>query len=295
MKMRKAVFPVAGLGTRFLPATKAVPKELLPVVDKPLIQYTTEEAVRAGVTELIFIVSRLKNAIQDHFDMAYELEMELQRKGKVELLDTVRAIVPSGVSCSFVRQSEARGLGHAVACAGPTVGNEPFAVLLPDDLIDDPDRGCLAQMAEVFREKQGSVIAVEPVPKDETHRYGIVSARLFEGNLAKMEGIVEKPEPGHAPSNLAVVGRYIFTPRLFDCLKRTQPGAGGEIQLTDAVALLLQEEDVYAFRFEGHRYDCGSKLGMLQATYAMALRDPEVGHHFAAHVESSRGGRKRRG
>lgn len=286
MKLRKAVFPVAGLGTRFLPATKAVPKEMLPVMDKPLIQYATEEAVRAGIRELIFVVSRTKTAIQEHFDRAHELETELERKGKDELLGAVRSVLPEDVTCRFATQAEPLGLGHAVLCARPLVGDEPFAVLLPDDLIDDGDRGCLTQMLHVFEKRQGSVIAVEPVPGGETDRYGIVSAEEIDAALGRMNAIVEKPAPAEAPSNLAVVGRYIFTPALFDYLARTAAGAGGEIQLTDAVAMLLASEDVFAFRFEGRRYDCGSKLGMLQATVAYALKDPDVGEHVAGHLAS---------
>ena len=287
MKVRKAVFPVAGLGTRFLPASKAVPKELLPVVDKPLIQYATEEAIRAGITELIFVVSRTKNAIQDHYDRAQELEAELARKGKSRELALVHSVVPAGVHCLFARQPEARGLGHAVLCAQSAIGNEPFAVILPDDLIDDGTRGCLAQLLEVFGDRGESVIAVEQVPRAETSRYGIVSIEGGAGRVSRMTGVVEKPKPEDAPSELAVVGRYVFTPGILAQLRNTGAGAGGEIQLTDAVAKLLVEEGVHACRFEGRRYDCGSKLGMLEATLAYGLKDAEVGSQFADRIAAA--------
>lgn len=286
MKLRKAVFPVAGLGTRFLPATKAIPKELLPIVDKPLIQYATEEAVRAGVTELIFVTSPIKDAIRSHFHEARELEQELAARGKHEMLKVVREVVPAGVTCTFVHQDQPRGLGHAVLCAREIVGDNAFAVLLPDDLIDDGDRGCLVQMAERFAELQQSVIAVEPVAPDQTDRYGIVSCEPVSKQLCRLSAIVEKPKPALAPSNLAVVGRYIFTPGLMECLARTGPGAGGEIQLTDGISALLGTEEVYAYRFQGRRFDCGSKLGFLQATLEYALRDADVGVAFSEHVEA---------
>jgi UTP--glucose-1-phosphate uridylyltransferase len=284
MKLRKAVFPVAGLGTRFLPATKAIPKELLPIVDKPLIQYATEEALRAGIDELIFVTSPVKDAIRVHFDGSPGLEDELMARGRHDLLPLVREMLPSRVRCEFVHQEQALGLGHAVLCAKDAVGNEPFAVLLPDDLIDDRARGCMVQMAERFKELKQSMIAVEPVPADQTNRYGIVSCEPMEQRLCRMTAIVEKPSPEAAPSNLAVVGRYVFTPALMEQLAETGPGAGGEIQLTDAVSGLLSREDVYAYRFEGRRFDCGSKLGFLQATLEYAHRDADIGIEFAEYV-----------
>jgi UTP--glucose-1-phosphate uridylyltransferase len=282
MKIRKVVLPVAGLGTRFLPATKAVPKELLPVGDKPLVQYATDEALRAGITELIFITSRTKTAIQAHYDKAHELEAELTQKKKDELLRAVRSIVPEGVTCMFIDQPRALGLGHAVLCARAAVGDEPFAVILPDDLIDDGERGCLAQMVEAFGEHGHSMVAVESVHPEQTDRYGIVSVRGEGGRAERMKAIVEKPRPADAPSNLGVVGRYVFTPRLFEHLDRTAAGAGGEIQLTDAIAALIEEEPVFAFQFEGRRYDCGSKRGMVHATVAYALKDPELAAELGA-------------
>lgn len=271
---------MAGLGTRFLPATKASPKEMLPVVDKPIIQYAAEEAIAAGITELIFVTGRTKRAIEDHFDRSVELELELTARGKTEWLDALRNMVPDGVSCIYIRQSEPRGLGHAVLCARPAVGDEPFAVLLPDDLIDDGSRGCLAQMVSAFNEMRCSLIAVETVPRDQTGQYGIVSVAGDNDRAPRMEGILEKPAPAEAPSNLAVVGRYILTPGIFAELEATGTGAGGEIQLTDAIARLLDAEPVRAFRFEGRRYDCGSKLGFLEATLAYASKHPEIGEQF---------------
>ncbi|MBI2993845.1 MAG: UTP--glucose-1-phosphate uridylyltransferase GalU [Gammaproteobacteria bacterium] len=289
MIVRKVVFPVAGLGTRFLPATKAVPKEMLPVVDKPLIQYAAEEAVRAGIHELIFVVSPSRTAIQDHFSPSAELETLLERKARHDLLHQVRSVLPAGVSCHFVSQAEPLGLGHAVLRARELVGDEPFAVALPDDLIEDGSRGVLAQMVALFQEHRRSIIAVEPVPREETHKYGIVSMESGADGLGAIKAIVEKPKPADAPSNLAVVGRYVFTPKLLECLARTAAGSGGEIQLTDAVAMLLSCEEVFAFSFAGRRFDCGSKLGMLQATVAFALQDPEIGEQFADHLEKVRG------
>ena len=275
-KITKAVFPVAGMGTRFLPATKASPKEMLPVVDKPLIQYAVEEAVAAGLTEMIFITGRGKRAIEDHFDIAYELETELSGRGKRELLKLVREVIPPHVSCTYVRQPQALGLGHAILCAMPVVGNVPFAVVLADDLID-AKRPALAQMVEVFRDRGCSVVAVENVPRRQTRQYGIVRTERGSRSPHRMTGIVEKPEPRRAPSTLGVVGRYLLTPAIFRHLKRIKPGAGGEIQLTDGIASLLREEHVFAYEFEGVRYDCGSKLGYLQANLAYALKHPEVG------------------
>lgn len=278
--VRKAVFPVAGLGTRFLPATKASPKEMLPIVDKPLIQYAVEEAVAAGIDVMVFITSRTKRAISDHFDKAYELETELANRGKSEILRIVQNIVPSHVTCVYIRQAEALGLGHAVSCARAVIGDEPFAVLLADDMIDDGHAGCLSQMVKVFDEWQCSVLGVERISPSETQSYGIVKANLIQHNIGKLEQIVEKPKPENAPSNLAVVGRYILTPAIFDKLDNVAKGAGGEIQLTDAIAMLLHEEPVLAYEFEGKRYDCGSKLGYLIATVEQGLKHPELSDSF---------------
>ena len=279
-RVTKAVFPVAGLGTRFLPATKASPKEMLPVVDKPLIQYAAEEAVAAGITDLIFITGRGKRAIEDHFDKAYELEAELQAHGKNKLLKEVRGLLPEGVMCSFTRQSEALGLGHAVLCARHLVGDEPFAVILADDLID-ASVPVMKQMAQVHAANGGSVIAVQNVGRDDTASYGIVSVSGQVGKgLQKMSAIVEKPKPEDAPSTLGVVGRYILSPRIFHYLENLRPGAGREIQLTDAIGRLLREESVFAYEFHGQRYDCGSKLGYLQATVNYALKHPELAADF---------------
>ncbi|MBU3720307.1 MAG: UTP--glucose-1-phosphate uridylyltransferase GalU [Burkholderiaceae bacterium] len=285
-KVRKAVFPVAGLGTRFLPATKASPKEMLPVVDKPLIQYAVEEAAAAGITDMIFITGRSKRAIEDHFDKAYELEAELEAKGKQQLLDVVRGVAPGSINCIYIRQPEALGLGHAVLCAEPVVGDEPFAILLADDLMDAGERGnpVMRQMVERYAQHQASVIAVEEVPQQDSSKYGIVSADPFSqepGGIARMRGIVEKPQPEDAPSNLAVVGRYLLTPRIFDLIRSQTPGAGGEIQLTDAIARLLIEEQVLAYRFIGKRFDCGSKLGYMQASVTLARRHAEIGSDFS--------------
>jgi UTP--glucose-1-phosphate uridylyltransferase len=284
-KIRKAVFPVAGLGTRFLPATKANPKEMLPVVDKPLIQYAAEEAIAAGVEVLIFITGRNKRSIPDHFDKAYELETELESRGKLADLEEVRNIIPKDVTCVYIRQAEALGLGHAVACAEAVVGNEPFAVILADDLIDTGDvQGCLGYMIEQYARHGGSLVGVERVPKDHTDRYGIVSSTPFEPRLTRMHGIVEKPKPAEAPTNLGVVGRYILSPTIFEILREIAPGAGGELQLTDAIAELLTREPVYAYEFEGRRYDCGDKLGYLEATVEYALKHPELGEEFADYL-----------
>ena len=290
-QVRKAVFPVAGLGTRFLPATKASPKEMLPIVDKPLIQYGVEEAVAAGVETLIFIIGRTKNAIADHFDKAYELEVELETRGKSDLLQIVRNIVPPRVDCVYVRQAEALGLGHAVLCARPVVGNEPFAVILADDLIEEDaqEGGALSQMARQFNKYQCSILGVERVPKSETNKYGIVHPLPFATRLSNVDGIVEKPKPENAPSNLAVVGRYILTSRIFDLLENTPRGAGNEIQLTDGIAALLHEEQVLAYEFSGRRHDCGSKLGYLVATVEYGLRHPELGDQFRDYLRELSG------
>ncbi|MCU7914601.1 MAG: UTP--glucose-1-phosphate uridylyltransferase GalU [Candidatus Thiodiazotropha sp. (ex Gloverina cf. vestifex)] len=286
-KIRKAVFPVAGLGTRFLPATKANPKEMLPVVDKPLIQYAAEEAEEAGVDALVFVTGRNKRSIPDHFDKAYELESELKGAGKTELLNKVQNVLPANVDCIYLRQAEALGLGHAVLCAESVVGDEPFAVILADDLIRGDDGvGAIAQMSKIYERYQCSVILVEEVPPEETHKYGIVEIEDDDGETAIITSIVEKPKPEVAPSNLAVVGRYILTPRIFALLKQTGRGAGGEIQLTDAIAELLKYEKVRAYRIKGKRYDCGSKLGYLEATVEYGLSHAELGDDFNAYLKS---------
>lgn len=283
--VKKAVFPVAGLGTRFLPATKASPKEMLPVVDKPLIQYAVEEAVAAGIDTMIFVTGRNKNAIPDHFDKAYELEKELEERGKTATLKLVQEIVPSNISCVFIRQAEALGLGHAVLCAKTLVNNEPFAVILADDLIENPVQGCMEQMTELFRKEQSSILGVERVDPSETKSYGIVATTEISKTLGRVETIVEKPDPVDAPSNLGVVGRYILTPAIFDKIEKTGKGAGGEIQLTDAISALLQDEPVLAYEFSGSRYDCGSKLGYLIATVEHALIHKELKKDFKAYLK----------
>ena len=284
-KLRKAVFPVAGFGSRFLPVTKASPKEMLPIVDKPLIQYAVEEAAAAGITEMIFVTGRNKRAIEDHFDKAYELETELERKNKGVLLDSVRSVLPEGVRCIYIRQAEPLGLGHAVLCAQSIVGNEPFAVLLADDLID-ASPPALCRMAEIFAQRGASLLGVEEVPRDQTQSYGIVTVDKMEGDTAQMHSIVEKPRPAEAPSNLAVIGRYVLTPRIFELLAEVVPGAGGEIQLTDAISALLAHERVFAVRLPGQRYDCGSKLGYLQAMVEYGLRHAEIGEDFARYLKA---------
>jgi len=283
-EITKAVFPVAGMGTRFLPATKANPKEMLPVVDKPLIQYAVEEAVAAGMTEMIFITGRNKRSIPDHFDKAYELEAELEAKGKEKLLEIVHNIVPDDVTCVYIRQTDALGLGHAVLRAKPVVGNDPFAVILADDLIDGHGSSIMEQMVECYRKVGSSVIGIEEVPPEETNKYGIVDIESFEADLGVLRGIVEKPDPADAPSNLGVVGRYLLTPSIFPLLEQTGRGSGGEIQLTDAIAALLKKEKVFGYRFHGKRYDCGSKLGYLQATVEYALKHPELAEPFRTYL-----------
>lgn len=284
-KITKAVFPVAGLGTRFLPATKASPKEMLPIVDKPLIQYAAEEAIAAGIDTLIFITGRSKRAIGDHFDKAYELETELEQRGKLDRLAEVKDIVPPGVNCIFIRQAEALGLGHAVLCAKPVVNNEPFAVILADDLIRGNLKGCLTQMVDVYNEHACSVLACERVPQEETAKYGVVTPENISERLDKLLGIVEKPKPENAPSNLAVVGRYLLTPRIFQLLETLPRGAGGEYQLTDAIAALLKYETVFAYEFDGKRYDCGSKLGYVTANLEYALEHHEIGPDFKRYLQ----------
>jgi len=280
----KAVFPVAGMGSRFLPATKASPKEMMPIVDKPLIQYAVEEAVDAGITDMIFITGRNKRAIEDHFDTAYEVESELAARGKTELLELVRSVIPRGINCIYIRQPEALGLGHAVLCAKPVVNDEPFAVILADDLID-ARTPVIAQMTRVFARYASSVLGVQEIPREQSRQYGMVRHKPVEDNIEEVVAIVEKPQPADAPSNLAVVGRYILTPRIFHHLERVTPGAGGEIQLTDAIAALLAEDKVLACRFDGTRYDCGSKLGYLQAMVAFGRRHPEAGKAFDAFLK----------
>lgn len=270
-RIRKAVFPVAGLGTRFLPATKTVPKEMLPIIDKPLIQYAVDEAVEAGCETLIFVTNRYKHAVADYFDKAYELEQKLERAGKTEQLELIRNVLPSHVRAVFVTQAEALGLGHAVLCAKPIIGDEPFAVLLPDDLIWNRGPGALAQMADAAEASGASQIAVQDVPREQTGSYGIVATEAFSGREGRITAIVEKPSPEVAPSNLAVVGRYILSPRIFDLLESTTPGAGGEIQLTDAIAALLAQHPVHAYRFCGTRFDCGTHIGLIEATIRYAL------------------------
>lgn len=271
MRIRTAVFPVAGLGTRFLPATKTVPKEMLPIVDRPLIQYAVDEAIEAGCDTLVFVTNRYKHSVADYFDKAYELEQKLEKSGKHEQLELIRNVLPPNVRAVFVTQAEALGLGHAVLCAKPVVGDAPFAVLLPDDLIWSRGQGALAQMADHAEATGNSVIAVQDVAREQTGSYGIVDAPAFSGRAGRIEAIVEKPKPAEAPSTLAVVGRYILSPRIFGLLETAQPGAGGEIQLTDAIARLLPEQEVDAFRFQGTRFDCGTHLGLIEATVRYAL------------------------
>ena len=285
-KIRKAVFPVAGMGTRFLPATKASPKEMLPIVDKPLIQYAAEEAVAAGIDTLIFINGRNKRAIEDHFDKAYELEAELEAKGKDKLLKLAQEVLPSHVNCIYLRQSEALGLGHAVLCAEPVVGDEPFAVILADDLLQNEGRNCMEQMVEVYNEYHGSILGTETVPMDDIHKYGVVAGPKIADGVSRVDEIVEKPSADKAPSDQGVVGRYILTPKIFDKIRLTGRGAGGEIQLTDAIAALRKEEEVYAYSFQGKRYDCGSKLGYLQANIELALQHPELKDEFCDYLKN---------
>lgn len=286
--IRKAIFPVAGLGTRFLPATKATPKEMLPIVDKPLIQYAVEEAVRAGIRDLVFVTSGSKRTIEDHFDSNYELEMWLHEKQKTELLESLQNILPDNAHCIYLRQSRPLGLGHAILCAEPVVGDEPFAVLLADDLIEESSHKlCLQQMVAEYNnhQKQGSIIAVQAVPMSDVHKYGIVAIERFEQNFALVNNIVEKPTPEKAPSNFAAIGRYVLNPSIFEHLKKMQLGHGDEIQLTDAIAKQVKAESVYAYQFEGTRYDCGNKLGYLQASIEYGLKHPELGEDFKDYLK----------
>ncbi len=287
--IRKAVFPVAGMGTRFLPATKANPKEMLPVVDKPLIQYAAEEAVAAGIDTLIFITGRHKRSIEDHFDKAYELESELRADGKVAMLKMVQNILPGNVNCIYIRQSEPLGLGHAVLCAKPVVGNEPFAVILADDLIDDGSMGCLSQMIDVYEKEQCGVVGVQQVSKEEVKSYGVIAGKQIQDNLWDVDTFVEKPDPQDAPSDIAVVGRYLLEPSIFSFLESTGQGAGGEIQLTDALAMQANSERLLAYKFHGKRYDCGSKLGYLEATVELAMKHPSVGKRFSSYISQLNG------
>ena len=284
-KIRKVVFPVAGLGTRFLPATKANPKEMLPVVDKPLIQYAAEEAVESGVNVLVFIMGRSKRSIPDHFDKAYELEAELEEHNKHKMLSLVREILPRHVSCVYIRQAEALGLGHAVLCAKPVIGDDPFAVILADDLIYNNGDGCLSQMLDIYNEHHCGLIGVQTVPKDEVQSYGIVEGEVAGDRLWKVNSMVEKPDPRETSSNIAIVGRYILTPTIFDHLAKVEKGAGDEIQLTDAIMKQLQEEKVLAYKFLGKRYDCGNKLGYLEATVEYALKHPELHEKFREYLK----------
>jgi len=286
-KIHTAVFPVAGFGSRFLPATKASPKEMLPLVDKPLIQYAVEEAVAAGITELVFITGRHKRAIEDHFDKAYEIESELAARGKTQMLEALRSILPRHCTCIYIRQPEQLGLGHAVLCARPVVRDEPFAVLLADDFIDG-EKSVVHQMVDEYARYGCSLLGVQEVPRAQTGSYGIVRTSPFAERLEQLTAIVEKPKPEQAPSNLAVIGRYVLTARVFEHLERAQPGAGGEIQLTDAISSLLSEERVLAYRFHGTRYDCGSKLGYMQAAVALGLKHGEIGPEFASYIRGLR-------
>lgn len=286
--IKKAIFPVAGLGIRFLPITKAHPKEMMPIVDKPLIQYAVEEAIDAGITELIFVTSRGKRSIEDHFDRNFELESKLQYHEKEELLEVVQNIIPSGISCIYIRQAEVLGLGHAVLCAKNVIGNEPFAVLLPDDLIDGIQESCLAQMVRKFHEVQTNIVAVEKIKSEDSKKYGVVG---FHQNHTQLEGleminrIVEKPEVSDMPSSFGVVGRYIFTPSLFSILQTVKPDCNGEIQLTNGISELLQQELVYAYPFKGVRFDCGNKLGYLQAIVSFGLKHKEIGCDFKEYLQ----------
>lgn len=287
-KIRKAVFPVAGLGTRFLPVTKASPKEMLPIVDKPLIQYAVEEAAAAGITEMIFITGRGKRTIEDHFDKAYELESELASHGKMKLLEEIQALLPDNLHYSYVRQSEALGLGHAVLCARPLIGDEPFAVVLADDLID-AEVPVLKQMFDLYDQHASSVIGVQNVPLEQTSQYGIIKPQSMGVRIHRVIDIVEKPRPENAPSTLGVVGRYLFTPEIFGFLENVQPGTGGEIQLTDAISMMIQEQTVLAYEFEGTRYDCGSKLGYLKANVEYGMKHPEIGGEFTQYLKAVSG------
>ena len=284
--IKKAVFPVAGLGTRFLPATKANPKEMLPIVDKPLIQYAVEEAIQSGITELIFVTGRNKRSIEDHFDKNIELEASLIASNKNLLLESIRSIIPSHVKCIYTRQSEPLGLGHAVLQAKTIINDEPFAVLLADDLTD-AHTPVLKQLILQHQKEQSSVIAIEDIPKEKTVQYGIVGVGDSKNNLYKINSIVEKPQPIDAPSSLGVIGRYVFNPEIFDCLEKIKPGKGGEIQLTDAIQMLLSQQAIFAYLFEGKRYDCGDKLGFIKANIEFSKKHPEIGKEFTEFLKSA--------
>ena len=285
--VRTAVFPVAGLGTRFLPATKAAPKEMMAIVDKPLIQYAVEEAYAAGIRNMVFVTGRNKRAIEDHFDTAYELENELERKQKQQLVNVVRKVTPADMNCLFVRQPRMLGLGHAILCARPLIANEPFAVSLADDLmVSHNPQSILAQMIEQYHQHQCSILAVQKIPPEYTKRYGVIAGEALDERLVKVNIIVEKPEPENAPSNLAVVGRYILNPAIFNYLENQSPGIGGEIQLTDAIARMKKDQQILAYICNGKRYDCGAKDGFLQATVELALRHPEIGNSFKAYLKT---------
>jgi UTP--glucose-1-phosphate uridylyltransferase len=284
-RVRKAVFPVAGLGTRFLPATKAIPKEMLTVVDRPLIQHVVDEARDAGIEQFIFVTGRNKSAIEDHFDRHYELEATLAERGKTAELDALNADLPAAGSTSFTRQQEPLGLGHAVWCARDIVGNEPFALLLPDVLVQTEGKGCLAQMLEVYTERGGNLLAVEPAPDDQLKNYGVVSVGAGDGSTFAVNGMVEKPKPGTAPSNLTILGRYILQPEIFGILAAQEKGAGGEIQLTDAMLTLFKQQPFYGLRYEGRAFDCGSKLGFLAANVAYALATPDIAEAFKVEIK----------
>ncbi|MGE3919494.1 MAG: UTP--glucose-1-phosphate uridylyltransferase GalU [Gammaproteobacteria bacterium] len=286
MKIKKAVFPVAGLGSRFLPATKANPKEMLPIVDKPLIHYAVEEAVLAGITDLILVTSSRKSSIEDYFDRNVELEAHLEKQNKHDILKIVRDILPANVNCIYIRQPQPLGLGDAVLCARPIVGDEPFAVLLADDLMDCKEKSCLQQMCEVFLETSSSIVAVESITPEQTDKYGVVALKKEHPYYNKISGIVEKPKSELAPSHLGVAGRYILTPGIFNCLQQVASGHAGEVQLTDAISLLLKQESVYAYEFIGKRHDCGSKLGYLEATIAYALKHPQLSENFSKILQS---------
>ncbi|QDC89262.1 UTP--glucose-1-phosphate uridylyltransferase GalU [Candidatus Methylopumilus universalis] len=283
--IKKAVFPVAGLGTRFLPATKANPKEMLPIVDKPLIQYAVEEAVKSGITELIFVTGRNKRSIEDHFDKNIELEASLNNSHKTELLKLINSIIPPHVSCIYIRQSEPLGLGHAVLQAKPVLNNEPFAVILADDLTDSYEP-VLAQLINQFTKKNASIVAIENIPKEKTFQYGIVDGKSIDGKLVQIDTIIEKPKPEDAPSTMGVIGRYVFSPLIIELLEKVNPGKSGEIQLTDAIHLLLNHEPVYAYNFEGIRYDCGDKLGFMKANIEFSKKHPEIGPEFIQYLKS---------
>ena len=284
-KIRKAIIPAAGLGSRFLPATKAQPKEMLPIVDKPTLQYIIEEAIESGIEEILIITGRNKKSIEDHFDRSVELELELEHKGKVEMLEMVKSI-SNMVDIHFIRQKEPKGLGHAIYCAKSFVGNEPFAVMLGDDIVYNEGKPCLRQLMDCYDEYKTSVLGVQTVPDGDVDKYGIVDGLKIEGNVTKVKGLVEKPSVDEAPSNMAILGRYIITPSIFEILERTKPGKGGEIQLTDALLELMSEEAIYAYNFGGRRYDVGDKLGFLEATVEYALRKPELKDAFIEYLKS---------